>query len=113
MYDGGALDAAWDLVKGWSLEEYEQLRFDVPEHGLAAKLGDGTLQDLAKQVLEISGQGLRARHRLDAVGSDETGFLTTLNAFAETGRTSAVQLLDDYQNKWDGSVLPVFDDYAY
>ncbi len=113
MYDGGALDAAWDLVKDWSLEEYEQLRFDVPEHGLAAKLGNGTLQDLAKQVLEISGQGLRARNRLDAVGSDETGFLTTLNAFAETGRTSAVQLLDDYQNKWNGSVLPVFDDYAY
>ncbi len=113
MYDNGALDAAWDLVKDWSLETYEQLRFDVPEHGLDAKLGDGTLQDLAKQVLDISGQGLRSRNRLDAVGSDETGFLTTLNAFAETGRTSAVQLLDDYQNKWDGSVLPVFDDYAY
>ena len=113
LYDSGALDAAWDLVKDWSLETYEQLRFDVPEHGLAAKLGDGTLQDLAKQVLKISGQGLRSRNRLDAVGSDETGFLTTLNAFAETGRTAAVQLLDDYQNKWDGSVMPVFDDYAY
>jgi glutamate--cysteine ligase len=113
MYDTSALDAAWDLVKDWSLETYEQLRFDVPEHGLKASLGDGTLQDLAKQVLEISGQGLRSRNRLDAVGSDETGFLTTLNSFAETGKNSADRLLDDYHNKWNGDVMPVFDDYAY
>jgi glutamate--cysteine ligase len=113
MYDQQALDAAWDLVKGWSQETYEQLRFDVTKHGLETPLGDGTLQDLAKEVLEISAMGLRNRNRLDAGGSDESGFLSTLNAFAQTGRTSAVQLLEAYNTRWNGSVMPVYDEYAY
>ena len=113
MYDGGALDAAWDLVKDWSIEDYEQLRFDVTEHGLQANIGNGTLQDLAKQVLDISGQGLRARNCLDAGGNDETGFLTTLHAIAESGQTPAQELLEAYHGRWNGSVMPVFDEYAY
>jgi len=113
MYDQQALDAAWDLVKDWSQETYEQLRFDVTKHGLETPLGDGTLQDLAKEVLEISAMGLRNRNRLDAGGSDESGFLSTLNAFAQTGRTSAVQLLEAYNTRWNGSVMPVYDEYAY
>ena len=33
LYDQGALDAAWDLVKDWSMDEREALRNAVPEAG--------------------------------------------------------------------------------
>ncbi|MGB3846785.1 MAG: glutamate--cysteine ligase, partial [Sphingopyxis sp.] len=33
LYDQGALDAAWDLVKGWSIDEQQALRDAVPSEG--------------------------------------------------------------------------------
>jgi len=39
LYDQGALDAAWDIAKGWSLEEREILRSEAPRLGLAATVG--------------------------------------------------------------------------
>jgi glutamate--cysteine ligase len=36
LYDQGALDAAWDLVKGWDMEEREALRSAVPKLALDA-----------------------------------------------------------------------------
>ena len=113
LYDQGALDAAWDLVKDWSPELREQMRNDVTSMGLKTPVGDRTLQDVAKEVLAISGQGLGSRARLDAGGSDETGFLTTLNAIAESGMTPADELLRAYHEDWDESVTPMFEEYAY
>src|SRR3546814_229989 len=54
LYDQGALDAAWDLVKGWSIEEQQALRDTVPRDGLCAPApGGGTVGGLATQVLDI------------------------------------------------------------
>ena len=41
LYDQGALDAAWDLVKGWSMEGREALRNAVPKMALDAPLPGG------------------------------------------------------------------------
>src|SRR5690349_5277720 len=38
LYDEQALDAAWDLVKHWTIEEREALRHAVPREALAAKV---------------------------------------------------------------------------
>merc|ERR1712039_178955 len=76
LYDDGALDAAWDLVKGWSMEERERLRNEVPRQALATRSPDGgTLQDLGREVLKIAHSGLKARARLNASGDNETGYL--------------------------------------
>ncbi|MGJ8537357.1 MAG: glutamate--cysteine ligase, partial [Parasphingopyxis sp.] len=46
LYDQGALDAAWDMVKGWTLEERETLRDSVPKLGFKAPVPGGrTLAD--------------------------------------------------------------------
>ena len=48
LYDEAALDAAWDLVKHWTIEEREALRNAVPKLALDAPVpGGGTLRDLA------------------------------------------------------------------
>jgi glutamate--cysteine ligase len=114
LYDQGALDAAWDLVKDWSLETRQALRDSVPRLGLDAPLGaSGTLRDIAREVLDIAGAGLKARGRLDAAGDDETGFLTPLRDVVRDGRVPAQQLLDRYGSSWDGDVTRVYDELTF
>src|SRR5690606_11205599 len=76
LYDTAALDAAWDLVKDWSMAERGALRDAVPKLALDAPIpSGGRLRDLAKDALGIAQAGLAARGRLDSAGDNETGFL--------------------------------------
>ncbi|PKR55825.1 glutamate--cysteine ligase [Thalassospira marina] len=113
LYDGASLDAAWDLVKDLSVAEREALRNDVPRLGMQTPFKNGTVQDLAKDVLAISKQGLKNRAKLDGYGDDESHFLESLEDVAESGRTLADEFLDLYETRWEGSVDPVFREYAY
>ncbi|HEX8662500.1 MAG TPA: glutamate--cysteine ligase [Beijerinckiaceae bacterium] len=113
LYDEAALDAAWDLVKGWSAEDRERLRADVPRLGLNAQVAGRTLRDVARDVLAFSRSGLSRRARLDAGGRDETHFLDPLDAIVARGRTAAEELLDKYRGPWGGSVEPAFEECVF
>src|SRR5271157_1364535 len=64
LYDDACLDAAWDLVKGWSAEERQRLRDQVPRFGLKAEVGGRTALDLARECLDLAHAGLARRARL-------------------------------------------------
>jgi glutamate--cysteine ligase len=113
LYDDLALDAAWNLAKGWSLAEREQLRADVPRTGLKTVFRGRTVRDLAEDVLAIAQDGLKRRARLDKKGRDEGHFLASLAEIARTGQTSAETKLALYHGRWQGSVDPVFSEFAY
>ncbi|MGC6400371.1 glutamate--cysteine ligase [Sphingomonas sp. FW199] len=114
LYDQGALDAAWDLVKGWSIEDRQTLRDSVPKLGLNAPLPGGrTLRDIAGAVLDIAHAGLSARGRTDAGGSDETGFLDPLRDIVRKGKVPAEQLLERYQRAWDEDVAALYSDNRF
>jgi glutamate--cysteine ligase len=114
LYDGGALDAAWDLVKDWRVDEMERMRADVPRLGLATPFRGAPLRDVARRVVAIAVEGLRARNRMNRMGdADETHFLNPLVEIAERGTTPAEILLDAYRGRWGGSVDPVFAEEAY
>ena len=109
LYDDTALDAAWDLVRTWSMEEREQLRNDVPRLALGASIPGGhTLRDLAREVLSIARHGLTARARLGQSGDNETGFLSTLDEIVESGKVPAQRLLDMYHGEWAGDIKRVY-----
>jgi glutamate--cysteine ligase len=113
LYDGTALDAAWDLVKDWTAEECETLRNTVPIMGLKTPFRGGDLQDIAREMLRISRAGLQARARLDSAGNDETGYLGALEEIVETGITPAEAKLEAFHGRWGGSVDPIFTEFAY
>ena len=114
LYDDASLDAAWDLVKNWTAEERQNLRDGVITQAMSTPTPDGrTVRELARDVLEISSAGLKARKRLDSFGEDETHFLNALITTVETGVTPAEELLDLFKGEWKGSVDPVFRDFAY
>lgn len=111
LYDDTALDAAWDLVKHWTMEEREALRNEVPKLALDAPIpGGGTLGGIAGEVLDIARSGLAARGRLDSGGNNETGFLAPLDTIVESGVVPAQRLLDLYQGEWGGDITRVYEE---
>lgn len=114
LYDDQALSSAWDLVKHWTIEERQALRDSVPKLGLDAPIAGGrTLRDIAGEVLDISHAGLAARARLDAGGSNETGFLDPLREVVRSGKVPAEVLLEKYHGAWNGDVSRVYDDLRF
>jgi glutamate--cysteine ligase len=114
MYCPDCLDAAWDLVKDWTAADREAMRQSVRTLGLKTPVpGGGSMQDLAKQVLVLSRQGLRNRANLSTSGDDETGYLTELDEIAATGLTPADRLLARYHGVWNRDVRPIFAEEAY
>ena len=114
LYDQSALDAAWDLVKDWNMEDRQILRDSVPRLGLDAPIGDGrTLRDIAQPVLDIARAGLVARGRLNAAGDNETGYLSGLEEVVSSGKTHAERLLDRYHGEWGGDVSKVYAEESF
>ena len=111
LYDQAALDAAWDLVKDWSMEEREALRNAVPKEALGAPIPGGRkLGDIAGEVLAIARTGLAARARLDSGGSNETGFLAPLDEIVASGKVPARVLLDKFHGVWGGDISRVYEE---
>jgi glutamate--cysteine ligase len=114
LYDDQALDAAWDLVKHWSIDQREQLRHDVPRLALDAVTPDGeTMRDFASRVLDVAGEGLTRRARLNSAGDNEGGFLDPLRDVVTTGMTPADRLLARYHGEWDGDVSKVYGEFSF
>ncbi len=115
MYDQGALDAAWDLVKGWDAETRWALRVAAGEQGLQAQVGDIKMLDLAKAALDISRAGLKARAKpgLGGMVADERHFLHALEDSVETGKAPADELLEHYHGDWNGDLSRVYDTFSY
>ncbi len=114
LYDQGALDAAWDLVKDWTIDERQALRDAVPKLALSAPIaGGGKLRDIAGQVLDIAGAGLSARARFNRAGDNETGFLDPLREIVRSGKVPAEVLLERYHGVWNGDVSKVYDEASF
>jgi len=113
LYNREALDAAWDLVKNWSLEQRSQLRLDAPRKGFKASVAGLSVLDIAKQSLDIAHAGLAARAQLNDMGDNETGFLDVLNDIVRDGITPAERKLALYQQTWQQSVDPLFTECIY
>jgi len=114
LYDDAALDAAWEVVKDWSMEAREALRNDVPRLGLKAPIPGGrTLQDIAGQVLDIARSGLAARARLNGAGDNESGYLSTLDEVVAARRTNAERLLERYRGEWAGDLSRVYAEESF
>ncbi len=113
LYDDEALDAAWDLVKDFTMVERNALRDGVPAQALKLPFRGGTVRDLAIETLKIAGAGLQRRGRLNSQGASEAVFLEPLVEFALANETPAERKLALFHGPWNGSVDPVFREFAY
>jgi len=113
VYDNVALDAAWDMVKDWTAEERQALRDVVAKQAFRAPFRNTTVLELARRMLEISGEGLRRRASLDSAGMSEDGFINPLRELVARGQTRAEELLHSFQNEWKGDMSKLFSEYNF
>lgn len=113
LYEGPCLDAAWDVAKNWTPEERSQLRRDAAKHGLAARIGRHSLQDIAREVLAISREGLQKRARMDTGGGNETGFLAPLQEIADEGACLASLSVNAWHGELGKDMRRFYEHYAY
>jgi glutamate--cysteine ligase len=100
FYDSDCLQAAWDLVKGWSWDERMQAYLDSHRDALATRVRRYALLDLARELLEIAWEGLRRQNQVNALGEDETIYLKPLKDLLAQGKCPADLLLE----KWEGEL---------
>jgi glutamate--cysteine ligase len=111
LYDGTAIDAAWDLVKHWTMAEREELRNAVPKLALDAPIpGGGTLHDLAGEVLAIARAGLVSRNRLSKAGDSEAGFLEPLDEIVASGKGAGAAAARQVHGEWRGDMTRVYEE---
>jgi len=114
LYDAQALDAAWEMVKHWTIEQREKFRHDVPAQALDTITPDGeSMRDFAGRVLDIAAGGLTRRARLNSAGDNEGGFLDPLRDVVLSGMTPADRLLDKYTNEWDGDLSRIYEEFSF
>ena len=113
FYDSAALAAAWDLAKDWTPEQRQALRLDAARIGLKAEIAGRSLQDVARDFIAISKEGLKNRGELSGGLVNETGYLAPLEEIADSGLTPADRLLERYHGDWNGDVMKVYDEFFY
>ncbi|WP_298837818.1 glutamate--cysteine ligase [uncultured Roseobacter sp.] len=114
-YDQTALDAAWDLVKGWDMGTRDLMRVAASVDGLQAEVHGIRMHDIAREAVAISHAGLKARARPGAGGMvpDETHFLNALHESTESGKVPADELLEHYNGDWQGDLNRIYAEYSY
>lgn len=113
FYDQAALAAASALIKDWSYQQVLDLRAAVPATGVNTKFANGTLRDLAKDVISIAAAGLKNRVRLNAAGQDERVFLSPLQEISEGAPSQAEHWLARYDGAWNGDAAHIFSEAAF
>jgi glutamate--cysteine ligase len=103
MYDQTALDAAWDLVKGFNAETREGLRVVASVAALQGEAGGVRLHDLARAAVGLSHAGLAAR------GLGEERLLRPLVESVESGKVQADRWLERVSGEWGGSLGPLYE----
>ena len=108
LYDPAALAAAASLIAERPWQDFAALRDQVPQYGLTTPWRNGTLRDLARDVLAIAADGLAARARRNHAGEDERLYLGPLEAIAAGQPTQAEHWLERFRGAWGGDVRPIF-----
>ena len=102
MYDQSALDAAWDLVKGFDAQTREGLRVAASVSALKGEAGGVRLDALAQVAVELSQAGLVAR------GLGEEIYLAPLHRSLAQGEVQADRWLRLYETEWDHQLTPIY-----
>ena len=113
LYDQTALDAAWDVVKGWTADERDTLRNGVPKAGLGTPFRRMKLLDIAREVVAISSEGLKSRAIRNGKGDDERIHLRAAENVVQSGRTTAEVMLEAYEGRWGRRIDPIFGEMAF
>ena len=116
LYDADARRAAWDLVRGAvdpALEVLHAARADVARQGLAGRFDERPVLDVARELADISRNGLRAIAHPGTVDSDETSYLDPIFEQLELGKSPGQIVRECWEGEWAQSVDRLIDYARY
>jgi glutamate--cysteine ligase len=113
LYQPDARRAAFALVAGASQAQREAVRSDVARRGLAAQYAGRPVLELARELAEISREGLRRLAHAGRRDPDETGFLDPLFEQLALGVSPGRVVLDRWEGEWERSVDRLIDYARY
>lgn len=111
LYHQPTRERAGALLGGIEPERHRQLFMDAYRDGLAARAPDGTVHELAEELVRLSSEGLDAIASRDGHAS-EARYLEPLERIIETGETLSDQLLRDWED-FDGDRKKIVDKWAF
>jgi glutamate--cysteine ligase len=107
LYDEQALAEADSFARELEVALLVKARPALVKDGLAAKIGDRPMQQLAERVLEIANDGLARRNLLNAEGKDERVHLELLTSLVQSGKTPADAMIEGLDENSTPSVADV------
>ena len=111
FYNQTALDAAWDLVKGFDTEMRENLRIEASKHGLQGSHGNVKIKEIAQQALLISEEGLEMNDRNGQTinNRNDASYLEPLRESIQKGTSQAEILSKKMNDEWNGDLAPIYE----
>lgn len=113
VYDDAALDQAYEMIRDWTEEDREHLRARAPVDGLQTAFMGTTVQEIARDMLALSAQGLRNRNILDDQGRNEAQYLEPLHEIVNSGMNWANRLIHSYNHEWKQDISKLFNEMSY
>jgi glutamate--cysteine ligase len=113
FYDPDCLQAAWDLVKGWSWDERMETYLSSHRDALAARVRRYSLGDLAKELFQIAWEGLKRQAVLNDKGEDETIHLKPIEDLLLRGKCPADLLIEKWEGELQRDIKKLIDYSAY
>jgi glutamate--cysteine ligase len=98
LYDRQARAWAWDVVKGFTVEERRALMRTAGREALGGRAPDGRpIREIARVLLDAAAGGLCRQHCCGETGEDERVWLAPLEARVASGRCPADDALDAFR----------------
>ena len=91
----------------------DQLRVDAARFGLKARIGRRGVQNVAREIVAISREGLRRRAREGAMAVDEAHFLDPLTAIAQSGVTMGEYLAQHFAADLHGDARKLLSEVSF
>lgn len=109
LYDEKSLDEAFHVAKKFmNVPLLEESRISAAKFGLNGIIGSSKIINVAKDLLNISYEGLKRRNFKDRNGVSETQFLDPLLNMLENQETSADELLRKFNGVWEKDISKIF-----
>ena len=104
FYDPEALAAASERLAAWSFKEVDSLHAAVAREGLRAQAPDAPVSDVARELVELSAQGLARIDARNRAGETEALFLEPLFEILDLGGSPAEAILERWEGTFAGRV---------
>ncbi len=113
LYDAGARSAGLELLLGTRPEARAEGLKDVARRGLGAQLAGKPVLDFARELVEISSEGLRRIGHAGRVDPDERPYLEPVREQLEAGESPGQEVLRRWHEEWDGRVDHLIEHARY